>query len=441
MNHLLMQRYRFLVKLAMVEESLAAINLAIEHAKMADDIDDWITAQLALGTILWRHGRYKAAREQTEIAFQLSQQTNTELIKTRIIVQQGIIHSFLGNYIQARQSYEQALRRLQADGVGGLSIIAMYANLGAISIPEEKFTEARKYLEQALDMYRQIGSSFGEGMMFGYLSTLAFHEQRYMTALALAQRAVDAMRETGEVVREASALVTLGDVYTRLGQWETAQKHYEQALALSRPVHNKNTETEALINLALLTYQLGDFQESLSLSKQAIQLTEGSGVRHLHASALTGQGRALESLGQIEEALDCYIAALALRHEMNQLNLISELRALLARLHLNQGDLKQTKTYIEDVLAHLGFPTSSVQNTPSPFPSIQQLNGVQEPFRVYLICYQILEANNDERSATVLNFAIHHLKQQAEQIDSPNLRQSFLENVPLRRQILSIIKN
>jgi tetratricopeptide (TPR) repeat protein len=415
---------------------------------LAGDIDGWLDAQHHFVMFLWRQGRYKTALEQSEISIELSKQANTALFKIRALSQHGSIHFFLGDFVQARQYYEQAIYRFKAAGIEGLSLIAVYTNLGSLSTVEGNYAESRKYLEQALDMYRQIGSFFGEGMIIGYLSILAFHEQRYIVALTLAQKALDAMRELNEVVRQAGALMVLGNVYTRLGQWETGRSHYKQALALSRPVDNQKTEIEALINLSLLSCRLGDFQEALALNKQAIQLTAESGDRNLHAYALTGQGRALEGMGQIEEALDSYLAALALRRQMNQLNLIAELKALIAHLYWNQGDLKQAVAYIEDVLAHLGFPGRPNNEKPIPIPpnsqtrppSIQQLNGAQEPFRLYLTCHQILEATNDERIDGVRDFAIRQLEEQTQQIDDPHLRQSFLENVPVHRQLLSFSK-
>jgi tetratricopeptide (TPR) repeat protein len=351
--------------------------------------------------------------------------------------QKAIAQIFMGDFIPARQCFEQLMPYYEAQG-DELYVAALHMNLGTISLLEGKYIESREHFEQGLETYRQIGSFFGEATTFAYLSWLAFHEQRYIPALNWGQRVLTAMRDIGEVIREAAALVDVGNVYARLGQWETAQTHYEQALALSRPVNNRNTEIGALYNLSLLTGQLGDFQQALALSKQALQMVEGSGDRYLHAHCLTVQGRALESLGQIEAALDAYTAALTLRHEMNQFNLIAELRALLAHLHLHQGDLEQAMACIEDVLELLGFSERPNNLTGHPAVlSIERLHGVQAPNQVCLICYEVLVANGDERSKAILDFAANLLKEQADQLDDPVFKQSFLENVPVNSQIIA----
>jgi hypothetical protein len=48
-----------------------------------------------------------------------------------------------------------------------------------------------------------------------------------------------------------------------------------------------------------------------------------------------------------------------------------------------------------------------------------------------------LVANGDERSKAILDFAANLLKEQADQLDDPVFKQSFLENVPVNSQIIA----
>jgi tetratricopeptide (TPR) repeat protein len=448
LSYLLSQWVHFLIKLSATDEAVQATELAVEHAEVAEDIDAQLFARDNWGTILSRQGDFKAAQEQTKIAVQLSKQATVELFKIRTLVQQGINESRLGDFAQARQHYEQALDQYKTAGIEGAPRIAIYVNLGYLAISEGNYTDARKHYEQALSMYRQIGSEFGKSMMLAYISTLAFHEQSYSEALTLGEQALERFQEMGEVVREVGVLLTLGNVFARLGQWEKSKEHYQQALDLSRSIRNQTLKCEALIDLSLLAWQLGGFQEAFELSAQALHLTGELADRNLHAYALAGQGRALAGLGQIKEAAVFYKETLALRRELKQLHLAAEVEALIAYLYLNQGDLEQAGLYTERVMVYLRLPEqqdmkrrpSSKRTTKSnqnKLLSLRQLKGVEDPFQVYLICYQVLQAGGDERGVAILDFAANLLHEQAVLVNDANYKQSYLEDVPANRQILA----
>ena len=62
--------------------------------------------------------------------------------------------------------------------------------------------------------------------------------------------------------------------------------------------------------------------------------------------------------------------------------------------------------------------------------------GLHEPFAIYLTCYRILVAADDPRAVTMAQKAHSLLQAYADQITDATLRQSFLENVPIHRELL-----
>jgi tetratricopeptide (TPR) repeat protein len=203
------------------------------------------------------------------------------------------------------------------------------------------------------------------------------------------------------------------------------------------------------MSLSLLACQLDDFQEALKLSGQALLLAEQSADRNLDAYTLTGQGRALAGMGQLGEAVDFYQEALAIRRELKQWHLAAEIEALLAHLYFNRDDVVQASAYVERVMAFLQL-SDQQDGGERPFLKpdtshnnphvIRPLNGTQEPFQVYLTCYQVLAANGDTRRDVILNYAVDRLNEEAEQLKNPDLQRSLLENVPANRKLLSIIE-
>jgi len=63
------------------------------------------------------------------------------------------------------------------------------------------------------------------------------------------------------------------------------------------------------------------------------------------------------------------------------------------------------------------------------------MNGCEEPLRVYLTCFRVLEANHDPRAEGILKKAYALLEQRASMIEELYLRKSFLEIVEVNREI------
>jgi hypothetical protein len=131
-------------------------------------------------------------------------------------------------------------------------------------------------------------------------------------------------------------------------------------------------------------------------------------------------GYALEGLGHLEEARDAYQQALDIRQALNQAHLTTDLMAGLARVSLAQGNLLQAKSQVEEILHYLDTGT---------------LDGADRPFCIYLTVCHVLRASDDPRAGDVLDTAHCLLQQWAAQIDDPELRRSFLENVADHREI------
>jgi hypothetical protein len=95
-------------------------------------------------------------------------------------------------------------------------------------------------------------------------------------------------------------------------------------------------------------------------------------------------------------------------------------RTNLAQIAEEQGNKIQALSLAEPVITHL---------------QTKGIDGVVRPFRAYLVVYRILQASGDGRATAFLQEACTRLHALAEQISSPALRHSFLENVPLHVEL------
>jgi len=120
------------------------------------------------------------------------------------------------------------------------------------------------------------------------------------------------------------------------------------------------------------------------------------------------------------QAAHAYQQAHTLRSQLGQNSLAMESLTGLARVRLAQGNLVQAMVHVDDVLEQL---------------ATRSLDGTEEPLRIYLTCFHILQASDDLRADEILETAHGLLQERAAKIDDEKLRRSFLENVAAHREI------
>ena len=126
-------------------------------------------------------------------------------------------------------------------------------------------------------------------------------------------------------------------------------------------------------------------------------------------------------MGAIAEAEAAYEAAVTLARTVALPFMTIEPLAGLVRVALAQPgdrlpDGQYLAAYLEEILAFLTQTAG---------------DGLEEPFRVYLTCYQGLQARAD----ALLAQAYERLQQRAVQIDDPTMQHSFLEHVAANRHL------
>ena len=138
-----------------------------------------------------------------------------------------------------------------------------------------------------------------------------------------------------------------------------------------------------------------------------------------------GMGQALLGLDALADANSSYKNAINLRRELDQTHLIAEPLAGLAQIALIQEDLAHAMEITEDILEQL---------------ECGSLDGMTDPFQVYLTCYNALKANHDPRASELLFSAHQQLQERAAKISDEGFRRSFLENVPSQRKLMSLVR-
>jgi predicted ATPase len=436
-----LRRSRYTEVMGDYPASIAAAQTAIDLARAAQDVKREALGYRAWGRALTRKGDYESARQRFEQALSLAKAAGAREVEAASLQTLGIVCYHQGNYGGARDYYERALCISRETGDRSLEGYVL-SNLGLVFAEQGDHAKAREHYEQALRIGREIGDRLGEISAFNSLGLIASIQGDYAGARSLYDHSLRISRESGNRLYEGSVLANLGTISSVQGQYVAAMAYYEQSLRILVEIGYRQGEGEILSNMGLISHQLGDDKAALEYSQRALRIARELGDRHGQGHALTCQGHALAGLGyrsplypeppaglvasetaeRLAEATDAYRQALDLRRELGQHNLATEPLAGLARVSLAQGNLVQAQAHVEGILSYLESNT---------------LEGTDEPFRVYLTCHQVLQANQDPRAQNILDTAYALLQEQAAQFPDEETRRVYLENVPAHREIVA----
>ncbi|MBN1660743.1 MAG: tetratricopeptide repeat protein [Anaerolineae bacterium] len=401
--------------------AVAAAQETIRLAQAAQDVHLEAAGYRCWGRVLSRQKDFDAAQHQLERAIERAQNASSRLVEAESLRDLGTTFFSRNDLDQAQIYYEQALQASREIG-DSLSEAPTLSNLGLVARRRADYASAREYHERALRIQRQIGDRRRLGMTLNGLGIVTLETADHIGALAHFEQALSIAREVEDRWLEGRILVNIGATCLDVGDYAGALPHLERSLVLSRAIGDRGCEGQSLSSLTLLLQQSGDYTAAQEYALQTLHFARDQGSQEGEAYALWNLGYAQLGLGNPTEAIAAYQQATDLCREVDTPQLIVEPLAGLAHMAFSQGDLIQAGAHVEEILGCLEAGT---------------LYGIDEPFRVYLTCYQILQAAQDPRAWDILNTAHALLQERAAKIKDEALRHSFLENVSAHRELVA----
>ncbi|MEV8611143.1 BTAD domain-containing putative transcriptional regulator [Amycolatopsis sp. NPDC051373] len=203
---------------------------------------------------------------------------------------------------------ELALRgtRLSGDRVGEAGILNC---LGVIDGVVRDYASARRYLEQALVLQRELGSREGEARALYNLAMAADSSADFPAALAHGTRALEIVRDLRMTGFEANVLRALGDLCCRFGDFPRALALADEALALSPSPRDGRfsltTRAKALLGV-------GRSAEGIECMSDAVDMFFAMDEHYEAADVLSQLGTAHLRLGHPAAARDCWLRSVHL---------------------------------------------------------------------------------------------------------------------------------
>lgn len=439
-------RYRVQVKLADASVARAHYELRL-IATRAERQDDSMRADAQLAATdarrLVRKGgqpKLRQALERNDVALALWRKLGDRAAESAAMLQRGDIYYFLNEIDQAPNWYlsgiaaarESNSRWLEGEGLNNLAIAERRAG---------SFTDAASHLNEAREIWKGLGHSYGEaaalsnlGILNGETGSYAESARCYQEALpilmrmgdkaheafvrsnlgvvqhALAEdrqalaslnRAAELFRQSGNRAGEGRAMLHTGRVLLAASRRQQAAEFAKRALAAARDSKDTRSESDSLNLLGDVEMAEGRTDPALESYNQALQeydlLANPSGK----ADSLHRIGVAEGRVGNKERATVHLKQALELRHALGIRDGEAETLFQLARIENQAGDLGNACEHIDRALNL----TDSVRVLASgPYARMTYLSSKQEYFELAIELYMEMDVRNPRQGYSVHAF-------------------------------------
>jgi class 3 adenylate cyclase/tetratricopeptide (TPR) repeat protein len=319
---------------------------------------------------------------------------------------------------------ERAVAWAEMSGSTRLMVQAIYYG-GRLDYMADNSAACLIAMDRVLPLARQIGDRYVEASAIQWLSLKDPND--LVQALAMGNEALNIHRETGHLFGQTHALNDLANEYAYQGRLVETQLHFEQMLELARQIGNRMLEALALEGLGIY---VAEPQGNLSLARQYVEKAIDIYVQIDHKNwqslARLGYGHTLLGLGELDLAEENYRISLQLRDELGQGIRLNASRAGLARGLLAQGKIKKALDELEPILADLESGGTMLNQE------------IVFPFREYLSCIQVLQANEDARAEALLNDTYNLLHEHVARIPGAENRKAYLENFGFHQELIAL---
>jgi len=394
----------------------------LEMARILGDKNEEGHCARAMSIAFVRQGHYMRGIEAAERSRVLFRKTSDLWGEAKALNMLGIAYWYLGDYDKSKMYYKQALPIYEdLDNVEGRNSIL--GNLGLVAATQRHYEEADRLYQEILRIYGRTGNRWGESWILNNLGTLSIERLLFEDTLRYCRKASHLAAEVGARWIENYALHNVGMAYWRLGEYAQADLHYQQSAIIRDETQDAHGKGVGLHDHSWLALAQGDGEAALALARQALALGDESEDILTQAAALTGLGNALAAADDWQAAEAAYRRALPLWESLQRPQREIDARAGLVRTAVSQKNIPEAIMQTNKILNHL---------------TEHSIYGILSPFGAYLACVQALQAAGDPRANVVLEEGQRVLGETAVSIQNPLLRDSYLQNVAVHRELMGV---
>lgn len=224
-----------------------------------------------VSTLAILQGDYEAAQKWLQEASRLPPEIVGKKGVGRYLVQQGVLHLYLGRNAEAKSFYEQSVE--VGLELGDPHMIAGGAcNLGVLAAQVGEFEESKRRCAEALGYYRETSDRHPVAFALNALGNAHCATGDYLAARSFFEESVAIFEELGDRDAVANNMYGLGNLDFALGNYEAAKRWYEECQREFKSVGNFPGTANALWGIGLAYLGLAENEMARRHIEESLQI-------------------------------------------------------------------------------------------------------------------------------------------------------------------------
>jgi len=215
-------------------KAIAAEGVTAAHAE--DDPELIGRMRRLRGRVLLALGELDAAQPELEAALNGALDARNKTLIAEVHADLGEAYEKRGDLARSIELMMSALELAQGGTSSDVRRLALrlLTALGRVCVRQKELDRAQKFLQQGLELARDIDDQLGASKVLGNLAGVYHARGDFMTAIKFVRRALDLSREQGDLVGVTRQLSNLGTLYAALGDRVSAASNYDAAYAAAQ---------------------------------------------------------------------------------------------------------------------------------------------------------------------------------------------------------------
>lgn len=221
-----------------------------------------------------------------------------------------------GHFLEGQDGFGRAAIRWRELDSSPAILGRLLARQGTFSERLGQYDEARRLLQEGLEIASNLGLDSERAFCLNSLGNLAYQEGNYAQASRIFQDGQKAAQISGAQPELVRSLFGVGLVAEAHGEMIAAKKIFNESLALAREMKDLQAVARSSGYLGLIASHLGMFAEAGTWCRSSLEAARQAGDRVMTALALDYLGHALLAEGEVDAAGQLYQDSLVIRREI-----------------------------------------------------------------------------------------------------------------------------
>ena len=211
-------------------------------------------------------------------------------------------------------------------------------------------TNAMKYAEKIIEIYRESGEKLAEYELSFDLAKMYFRQSKYAEARKLYENALLISTETSNKQGEASCYGNIGVVYQSVGEYDKAREHYEKSLVIRKEIGDRNGKATCYANLGVVYQSVGEYDKASEHYEKSLVIKKEIGDRNGEATCYANLGAVYQSVGEYDKAREHCEKSLVIRKEIGDRNGEATCYGSLGVVYQSVGEHDKAREHLEKSL-------------------------------------------------------------------------------------------